>query len=546
VGDTVTFSVVVSNNGPSDATGVIVNDPLPAGYAFVSSSASQGSYTAPDWTVGSLADGASATLTIEATVTDVDDYLNVAAAAGNETDPDPSNDSDDASIRRIVLDLAAVCINDTPYVNYTVTPLGFAPSADPVDIEWITEDGNATIVETLTGEPLTGQLLWPGTTLDGGGNPIDWPGWDFVGGEWVEINDGLRPDMRIRASINPDDEVVVSYPPALPTCSANPPVADLAVTKDDGGASVSVAGSVTYTIEVTNSGPSNASNVVLDDPTPPGLSFAGNTGACTTPFPCTLGDIGVGETVTIDATFDVPLDYSGADPISNTATVTTDTQDPDPSNDQASDTTPVLFDGQNPVVGLAKSVVSQSDGEPVSLTLAFMVSNLGNVALDNVQVTDDLTMTFPAPVSFTVAALDATGGIAVNPAFDGSGDMRLLDAANSSLALGETASIELTLAIDLGPSRQRVFENTAMASAQGPVGQVTEDASNNGLIADPNNDGDPTPPDENLPTPIDLRGFQVIPVPVFALPGLLLMTLLMLLIGGRAVSARRSRGAGAG
>jgi hypothetical protein len=155
-------------------------------------------------------------------------------------------------------------------------------------------------------------------------------------------------------------------------------------------------------------------------------------------------------------------------------------------------------------------------------------------------------MTFPAPVSFTVAALDATGGLAVNPAFDGSGDMRLLDAANSSLALGETASIELTLAIDLGPSRQRVFENTAMASAQGPVGQVTEDASNNGLIADPNNDGDPTPPDENLPTPIDLRGFQVIPVPVFALPGLLLMTLLMLLIGGRAVSARRSRGAGAG
>jgi len=156
-----------------------------------------------------------------------------------------------------------------------------------------------------------------------------------------------------------------------------------------------------------------------------------------------------------------------------------------------------------------------------------------------VQVLDDLAVTFPAPVSFTVQSIDATGGLTANPAFDGGGDVRLLDAANSTLALDETASIELVLALEFGASAQRQFENTSMASAQGPIGQVTEDASNNGLLADPNNDGDPTPPDENVPTPIDLRGFQVYPVPAVGMPGLFLAALMLMLLGGWRANARR-------
>jgi uncharacterized repeat protein (TIGR01451 family) len=40
VGENVEFTVTVTNNGPSDVTGVVVTDLLPDGYAFVSDDAS--------------------------------------------------------------------------------------------------------------------------------------------------------------------------------------------------------------------------------------------------------------------------------------------------------------------------------------------------------------------------------------------------------------------------------------------------------------------------------------------------------------------------
>jgi choice-of-anchor A domain-containing protein/uncharacterized repeat protein (TIGR01451 family)/TQXA domain-containing protein len=69
-GDEVTYTVTVVNNGPAPASGVNASDILPAGLTFVSASATQGSYNEATgiWNIGSLANGASATLTITVTV----------------------------------------------------------------------------------------------------------------------------------------------------------------------------------------------------------------------------------------------------------------------------------------------------------------------------------------------------------------------------------------------------------------------------------------------------------------------------------------------
>lgn len=69
-GDTISYTVTVTNGGSGPATVVQLLDTLPPGVTFVSATASQGTYdsTAGDWYVGSLAVGSSASLVIQASV----------------------------------------------------------------------------------------------------------------------------------------------------------------------------------------------------------------------------------------------------------------------------------------------------------------------------------------------------------------------------------------------------------------------------------------------------------------------------------------------
>ena len=94
VGTTVTFIVTATNRGPTGATGVVVTDALPAGLTLVSATPSQGTHTAPTWTVGALAANASATLIVVATVDAPGALVNTAAKTLQvEADPNPANDS---------------------------------------------------------------------------------------------------------------------------------------------------------------------------------------------------------------------------------------------------------------------------------------------------------------------------------------------------------------------------------------------------------------------------------------------------------------------
>ncbi len=94
-----TYTLDVTNNGPSDATGVMVTDTLPDSLSYVSDSCG-GTYTAAtntwEWSVASLANGASESCDLAVRL---DPFFpggvidNLATVAGNETDPVGSNDS---------------------------------------------------------------------------------------------------------------------------------------------------------------------------------------------------------------------------------------------------------------------------------------------------------------------------------------------------------------------------------------------------------------------------------------------------------------------
>jgi uncharacterized repeat protein (TIGR01451 family) len=103
VGDVVEYTIVVSNAGPVDATGVQVKDALPDGLDFVSAHADEGSYHASTgiWDVGDLAANHDATLTLKARITDTADATetNAVSVAGlDQSDPTPANDEDSVGV----------------------------------------------------------------------------------------------------------------------------------------------------------------------------------------------------------------------------------------------------------------------------------------------------------------------------------------------------------------------------------------------------------------------------------------------------------------
>ena len=91
VGDVVTFTITVTNNGPDDATGVAVEDVIPSGYTNIANISNSGIATGAtiDWTGLNIANGANVMLTFDAEVLISGDYVNVAqVTASDQEDPD--------------------------------------------------------------------------------------------------------------------------------------------------------------------------------------------------------------------------------------------------------------------------------------------------------------------------------------------------------------------------------------------------------------------------------------------------------------------------
>jgi uncharacterized repeat protein (TIGR01451 family) len=95
-GRNLTYTITVTNNGPNPSTGVTVSDTLPAGLTARSTAASQGSCsgsTAISCSLGDLAVGASATVTIVVRPSEAGTITNSASVSGGQPDPDSANNT---------------------------------------------------------------------------------------------------------------------------------------------------------------------------------------------------------------------------------------------------------------------------------------------------------------------------------------------------------------------------------------------------------------------------------------------------------------------
>jgi uncharacterized repeat protein (TIGR01451 family) len=101
VGNQVTWTMVVTNNGPNGATGVTVADPVPAGTTFVSVASSAGTCTGGaviNCQLGSLPVGASVTITLVTTANAKGTLTNTATTVAQEQETNTANNTATATV----------------------------------------------------------------------------------------------------------------------------------------------------------------------------------------------------------------------------------------------------------------------------------------------------------------------------------------------------------------------------------------------------------------------------------------------------------------
>jgi large repetitive protein len=191
------------------------------------------------------------------------------------------------------------------------------------------------------------------------------------------------------------------------------PAADLAITKTMGKAEAGKP--LTYTLAVTNKGPSASSAVTVKDTLPAGITFKSATpsqGTCSASgqtVTCALGQLASGGSAQVSIEVDVAATVTGS--IRNVASVEGPEPDPDKSNNESAVEGPVTPVPPVPPVAtgtpnlkVVKTADTSSPQVGAPFTYHVEVSNMGGAEAKNVKVVD----TLDGPVKVT--SIDTEAG----------------------------------------------------------------------------------------------------------------------------------------
>ncbi|WP_428819241.1 isopeptide-forming domain-containing fimbrial protein [Microbulbifer sp. MCCC 1A16149] len=512
-GETISWDIVVSNEGNQDGTGVVVTDTLPTGDFFDAGFiASDGGIVDLDagtvtWNIGDLAAGDSITLTLTTTVNEnVPPFLlpqqvnsvSVTDDGANGEDPTPENNIDEEPFDITEVDLAIAKddggITTTPggSVTYTLdyANIGSAPAEDVLitetlpdnttfdaansDPRWVEQpDGTITLDLGTLADGESGSVTYTVIVDD----PLPAGVEEILNETEISYADGRGPDQNLSNNTDDDTTPVIAQPDY---------VIDKIENFDD---PANPGDTIEWTIEVSNEGNQDGTGVVVTDTLPDTSlfnSFTASDGGVIDLDAGTvtwnIGDLAAGESVTLTLSAIVNESVPTNIPTQTNSVEVTDDgnngEDPTPDNNIDSEDLDITY--VDLAIDKDDGGITVEPGDTLVYTLNY--ANNGTADASGVVITESL----PEYASFDAANSD--------PRWVDQGDGTFTLELNT-LAAGETGSVEFAVIIDE------------------PIPTGVEETSNTTTIEDDGNTG----PDQNLVdneddevTPIDGRPDYVI------------------------------------
>ena len=458
-GDIITWTIIVTNNGPDTSVNTRVLDKLPSDLIYNGHKADVGLYDPESgiWVIGDLANGESKSLEIY-TIVNVTNktIINVANVTGDTPGNRTNGTNNTTSQPRADLVVVKLVSNKNPKFGEVIT--------------WtviVTNKGPDVAVNVRVTDKLPAGLIF----MESDGNYDDSTGLWIVG----DLANGESKSLVITTRVNITNKTIENIANATSDTPGNDtpgnnttdvgPMADLEVVKLVSNSTVNKGDIVTWTIIVTNNGPDVAADVKVTDKLPNGLIYNGHTADTGLYDPSVgtwiIGNMNKGDSYKLVIKSIVDIDIGN---ITNIAVVNSSTPDNNTDNNKGNNTTYVNGTFDLEIVKLVSNK-NVHKGEIINWTIT--VTNRGNSVAENVKVTDKL----PEGLVFVGS--------------NGNYDPQSGEWIVGDLAGGQSASLVITTLVNI---TNRTITNVANVTSDSPESNKTNNVANNTTDVSPEAD----------------------------------------------------------
>jgi uncharacterized repeat protein (TIGR01451 family) len=258
----------------------------------------------------------------------------------------------------------------------------------PLSTTFFSAAPTATPTATLTSAPAVGTrgpVIWRVSGLWAPGSGISQAAGTLQ--MVVRVNSGLISGTLIYNAVTISDTTALTDTDEITTPVQT--LADLSITKRDSPEPVIPGSLLTYTLEVVNHGPDAAEAVVVSDTLPPEVSFVNATPPVSPSNPLIWNLDMLLPQATQFITVVVQVDPEVTQAFTNTASVSSDTPDPDPTNNHDDEQTRP----PTPGLTLVKTVQPSHTVPNMPFTYTLRIVNTGDLPFTVLRLTDDLPST---------------------------------------------------------------------------------------------------------------------------------------------------------